>query len=107
MVPKTPSYKLLDLAKAISPKSKIKIIGVRPGEKIHEELITKSDSFSTVDLGKYYVILPSSNTKIIKEYLKKKKGKKINLQSYNSKDNEKFLTVKQIQDLLKDYSKKN
>ena len=107
LVPKTPSYKLLDLAKAISPKSKIKIIGVRPGEKIHEELITKSDSFSTVDLGKYYVILPSSNTKIIKEYLKKKKGKKINLQSYNSKDNEKFLTVKQIQDLLKDYSKKN
>ena len=107
LVPKTPSYKLLDLAKAISPKSKIKIIGVRPGEKIHEELITKSDSFSTVDLGKYYVILPSSNIKIIKEYLKKKKGKKIILQSYNSKDNEKFLTVKQIQDLLKDYLKKN
>ena len=107
LVPKTPSYKLLDLAKAISPKSKIKIIGVRPGEKIHEELITKSDSFSTVDLGKYYVILPASNTKIMKEYLKKKKGKKIILQSYNSKDNEKFLTVKQIQDLLKDYLKKN
>ena len=107
LVPKTPSYKLLDLAKAISPKSKIKIIGIRPGEKIHEELITKSDSFSTVDLGKYYVILPSSNTKIIKEYLKKKKGKKIILQSYNSKDNEKFLTVKQLQDLLKDYLNKN
>ena len=107
LVPKTPSYKLLDLAKAISPKSKIKIVGVRPGEKIHEELITKSDSFSTVDLGKYYVILPASNTKIMKEYLKKKKGKKIILQSYNSKDNEKFLTVKQIQDLLKDYLKKN
>jgi len=107
LVPKTPSYKLLDLAKAISPKSKIKIIGVRPGEKIHEELITKSDSFSTLDLGKYYVILPSSNTKIIKEYLKKKKGKKTNLQSYNSKDNENFLTVEQIQDLLKEYLKKN
>ena len=76
------------LAKAISPNCKIKIIGIRPGEKIHEELITKSDSFSTVDLGKYFVILPNSNKKNIDSYLKKKAVKKINIQSYNSKDNE-------------------
>ena len=75
-VPKTSSYKLLDLAKAISPKCKIKVIGIRPGEKIHEELITKSDSFSTVDLGKYFAILPNSNKKNIDSYLKKKGGKK-------------------------------
>ena len=105
-VPKTSSYKLLDLAKAISPKCKIKVIGIRPGEKIHEELITKSDSFSTVDLGKYFAILPNSNKKNIDSYLKKKGGKKVNIQSYNSKDNN-YLNVKQIQNLLKDYLDQN
>ena len=60
IVPKIPSYKILDLAKAISPSCKIKIIGIRPGEKIHEELITASESANTLDLGKYYVILPTT-----------------------------------------------
>ena len=105
LVPKTASYRILDLAKAISPKSKIKIVGIRPGEKIHEELITSSDSFSTVDIGKYFLILPSSNKKIIDNYLKKKKGKKISIKSYNSKDNKYFLNVKQLENLLKDYQK--
>ncbi|MDB4279954.1 UDP-N-acetylglucosamine 4,6-dehydratase (inverting), partial [bacterium] len=56
-VPKIPSYRILDLAKAIAPDAKINIIGQRPGEKIHEELITKSESVHTVDLKKYYAIL--------------------------------------------------
>ena len=59
-VPKIPSYKILDVAKAISPKLKIKIVGIRPGEKIHEEMITKTDSINTIDCNGYYVILPTS-----------------------------------------------
>ena len=62
-IPKLPSYKILDLAKTIQKKNKIKVIGIRPGEKIHEEMITESDSSNTVDLGTYYAILPSSGKK--------------------------------------------
>lgn len=58
-VPKIPSYRLSDLAEAIGPRSGRSVVGIRPGEKIHEEMITASDSFSTVDLGSYYAILPS------------------------------------------------
>lgn len=58
-VPKIPSYRILDLAKAIAPSCKIKIMGIRPGEKLHEEMITETDAFNTIDLGKYYAILPS------------------------------------------------
>ena len=57
-VPKIPSYRIVD-AEAIGPTCEKPIIGIRPGEKIHEEMITSSDSFSTLDLGKYYAILPS------------------------------------------------
>src|SRR6476619_1195424 len=59
-VPKIPSYRIMDLARAIGPNCKHKIIGIRPGEKIHEEMITSSDSFFTYDLGKYYAILPQA-----------------------------------------------
>ena len=59
-VPKIPSYKILDVANAICEKSKKPIVGIRPGEKIHEEMITPSDSFNTFDIGKYYVILPNN-----------------------------------------------
>ena len=58
-VPKIPSYRILDVANAIGPNCKKSFIGIRPGEKIHEEMITVSDSTSTIDLGKYYAILPS------------------------------------------------
>ena len=58
-VPKIPSYRIIDVKNAISPSSKIEIIGIRPGEKLHEEMITISDSINTIDCGKYFVILPS------------------------------------------------
>ncbi|MDC0525221.1 UDP-N-acetylglucosamine 4,6-dehydratase (inverting), partial [Pelagibacteraceae bacterium] len=67
-VPKIPSFKILDLAKIISPKSRIKYIGIRKGEKIHEDLITASDSISTYNIGKYYVILPDVNLKTISNF---------------------------------------
>lgn len=58
-IPKIPSYRILDVAKAIAPSCEIKIVGIRPGEKLHEEMITETDSLSTIDLGPYYAILPS------------------------------------------------
>ena len=58
-VPKIPSYRIADVAQAIGPSCKHNIVGIRPGEKMHEEMITSSDSFSTIDLGNYYAILPS------------------------------------------------
>lgn len=58
-IPKIPSYKILDVAKAIAPSCEIKVVGIRPGEKLHEEMITETDSLSTIDLGPYYAILPS------------------------------------------------
>ena len=54
-MPKIPSYKILDVAEAIGPECE-KPVGIRPGEKIHEEMITPSDSYNTYDLGKYYTI---------------------------------------------------
>ena len=70
-VPKIPSYKILDVAKAIGPNCELKINGIRPGEKIHEEMITSSDSFTTYDLGKYYVILPQVPNFKLDDYIKK------------------------------------
>ncbi|MBO6979368.1 MAG: UDP-N-acetylglucosamine 4,6-dehydratase (inverting) [Prochlorococcus marinus XMU1428] len=69
-VPKIPSYRILDLAEAIGPSCKHEYIGLRPGEKIHEEMISKSDGPSTIDLGKYYAILPSDQ-KLLKLYEEK------------------------------------
>jgi len=94
-VPKIPSYRITDLAKAIHPKCKIKIIGIRPGEKLHEEMITSSDSYSTFDRGKYYVIINPSNENIFKYY---KKNFRLVPEgfSYNSGQNQDFLTVKKL-----------
>ena len=102
-VPKIPSFRIVDLAKSIDPKKPLKIIGVRPGEKIHEEMITSSDSFNTVNLNKkYYVILNSSNDKLNKHYLIKKKLNKVKKGfAYNSGTNSKFLSIKEIKRLIK------
>ncbi|MDC0396387.1 UDP-N-acetylglucosamine 4,6-dehydratase (inverting) [Candidatus Pelagibacter sp.] len=112
-VPKIPSYKITTLAKAISDKAKINIIGIRPGEKIHEELISYNEAVHTVDIGKYYVILsPSldkSNNPLTRSlyinYLKQKNVKKVkkNFQ-YNSGKNPDFLNVNEIKKLIKNIS---
>ena len=100
-VPKIPSYKILDLAKAIGPGCKIKFIGVRPGEKIHEELITANESVNTLDLGKYFAILPTISEISLSQYLKKKGGKKLQKDfSYNSGTNKYFLKVSEIKKLI-------
>ncbi len=100
-VPKIPSYKILDLAKAIDPKCKIKFIGIRAGEKIHEEMISVSEGYNTIDLGKYYSIIPSFSDYSIDKYIKKFGGKRVkNKFSYNSFENENYLSVKQLKKLI-------
>ena len=101
-VPKIPSYRITDLAKAIGPSCRQKIVGIRPGEKVHEEMITASDSLNTVDLGSYYAILNTGAGHTLAEYLKKKKGKKVKEGfCYNSGQNERFLNVPEIQKLIR------
>ena len=101
-VPKIPSYRVLDLAKAIGPNCKIKFIGIRPGEKIHEELITASESINSLDLGNYYAILPTISEISLNQYLKKKGGKKLSKDfSYNSGTSKNFLNVSEIKKFIK------
>lgn len=100
-VPKIPSYRLLDVAEAIGPECEHKVIGIRPGEKIHEEMITVSDSFSTYDVGTYYVILPQVVSWDLKEFLVKFNGVKVaDGFNYNSSNNARFLTVEELRDLI-------
>ncbi len=103
-VPKIPSYKIMDVAKAIGPNCVHEVIGIRPGEKIHEEMITSSDSFSTYDLGKYYSILPQVPSWNLEDYVKNFKAKKVPLGfQYNSGENTEWLNVEQIRELVKKY----
>ena len=100
-VPKLPSYKITDVAESIGPECKQKIIGIRPGEKIHEEMITSSDSFTTYDLGKYYVILPQTTFWNLSEFIKKYNAKKVEEGfNYNSGENEDFLSVSDLKELI-------
>ena len=99
-IPKMPSCNITDICKALNPKRKLKIIGIRPGEKIHEELITKYDSENTVELKNYFIII-NNNMKKIKNYYKTKlnaKEVKANF-SYNSKENI-FLNTTEIKRFL-------
>jgi UDP-N-acetylglucosamine 4,6-dehydratase (inverting) len=100
-VPKIPSFKILDLAKAINPKAKIKIIGIRQGEKIHEDLITLSDSVSTYDFGKYYAILNNYSEINIKNYNLKNIKKVSDNFFYNSGSNSDYLNISDLQKHLK------
>ena len=101
-IPKIPSYKIVDVAKAINPNCKIKIIGIRPGEKIHEEMITSSDSYSTYDLGNCYSIIDQSNQLLASYYEKNKKFKKVPAGfTYNSHKNEDKLNINELKKLIK------
>ena len=109
-VPKIKSYKLIDLANSINSKKKKKAIGLRPGEKIHEELITKADSSTTFDMGNYYVILPPQYEENLyrNKYKKFKENRKVKSDfSYNSFNNNDFLTIKQLKNQTKIYKKNN
>jgi len=103
-VPKIPSYKILDVAKAIAPECKTEFVGIRPGEKIHEEMITETDSINTIEFDDYFVILPAMpiwDTEKFRAESNKKEGKYCKFGfSYNSGNNEKFLSVKELGELI-------
>lgn len=101
LVPKIPSYRILDVAEAVGPECEKPVVGIRPGEKIHEEMITVSDSLNTVDIGDYYAILPSSGDEVVNDYLAKTGGRRVDTDfSYNSGTNEHFLTVEELRELI-------
>ena len=107
-VPKIPSYRITDLAKAIGPECEHPVTGIRPGEKIHEEMITASDSLNTVDLGKYYAILPSAGGHSLESYCKLCNGKPVPQGfSYNSGRNPDFLTVEDLKSLIAGHLEKH
>jgi UDP-N-acetylglucosamine 4,6-dehydratase len=103
-IPKIPSYKITDIAKAIAPDCDIEIIGIRPGEKIHEEMITSSDAINTYDLGKYYTILPTLPNFNLNDYINKFNAKKvIEGFNYNSGSNTEWETVESLKALIKEH----
>ncbi|MFY0651242.1 MAG: UDP-N-acetylglucosamine 4,6-dehydratase (inverting) [Cyclobacteriaceae bacterium] len=103
-VPKIPSYKILDIAEAIGPECEKPIVGIRPGEKVHEEMITSSDSFYTYDLGKYYAILPATRGWELDEFIKEFDARKVPSGfNYNSGENTEWETVDGLRRLIKEH----
>ena len=99
-VPKIPSYRIMDVAEAVAPGVKTKIVGIRPGEKMHEEMITSSDSYNTIDLDRYYAILPQGNPET-QTYYESKGGKMVEPGfCYNSGTNEDWLGVEELSLLI-------
>lgn len=103
-VPKIPSYNILDVAKAVAPEAKIEIVGIRPGEKLHEEMITETDSLNTVEFDKYFVILPSMNLWDIDKFRLESNGTVGEFCEfgfkYNSGTNKDFLDVEKLKELI-------
>ena len=107
-VPKIPSYRITDVAEAIGPSCEKKIVGIRPGEKIHEEMITSSDSITTVKIGEYFAILPSDG-KLRDKYINEREDAESVAAgfSYNSGENKHFLKVEEIRKLITENIDKN
>jgi len=101
VVPKIPSFRILDMVKALNSKSKYKVTGIRPGEKIHEDLITVSDSLNTYEGKYYYYILPNQKEKKLINFVKKNKLKKVKKNFfYNSGSNKNFLTISELKKII-------
>jgi UDP-N-acetylglucosamine 4,6-dehydratase (inverting) len=106
-VPKIPSYRILDVAEVVAPDCKHKIIGIRPGEKLHEEMITETDAMNSVEFEKYYVILPATPLWDIEKFRNESNSSVGEMCefgfSYNSSSNKDFLTVNDLQELIKNH----
>lgn len=100
-VPKIPSYKILDVAQAVAPNAQVEVVGVRPGEKIHEEMITETDSMYTYDCGRYYVIRPPAPNWSEADWMKKFKAQKVTQGfRYNSGENSEWVSPEDIRKLI-------
>jgi FlaA1/EpsC-like NDP-sugar epimerase len=94
--------RIIDLASAVAPAAKLEEVGMRPGEKLHEEMITSSDSPNTLDLGDYFAILGSGNVTQRNKYMAKLKAHQVSSDfSYDSSNNPEYLSVEQIRELIK------
>jgi UDP-N-acetylglucosamine 4,6-dehydratase len=103
-VPKIPSYRITDVAEAVGPECKKIIVGVRPGEKIHEEMITSSDSFYTYDLGRYYAIVPSSPRWKLEDFINHFNAVKVPLGfRYSSGENSEWVGIPELRRLIKEH----
>ena len=103
-VPKIPSYRITDVAKAIGPNCDMPNVGIRPGEKLHEEMITSSDAMNTWDLGKYYVILPQRTIFKLDDFGSNFEAKRVPEGfCYNSGTNHEWETVSSIRTLIKEH----
>jgi UDP-N-acetylglucosamine 4,6-dehydratase len=103
-IPKIPSYRILDVAQAIAPECEHKVVGIRPGEKVHEEMITPSDSYYTYDLGKYYTILPASHNWSLDDFINSHNAVKVPAGfSYNSGENKEWETVEGLRNLIREH----
>jgi UDP-N-acetylglucosamine 4,6-dehydratase/5-epimerase len=100
-IPKLKSYRVIDLANALNKNNKIEVIGIRPGEKLHEEMISNIDSLNSYDLGNKFVLIDPLSKRLLKKYHNYKKMK--NYYSYNSFDNENYLTVKELEKIVVKY----
>jgi UDP-N-acetylglucosamine 4,6-dehydratase len=103
-VPKIPSYRILDVAEAVAPEARIELVGIRAGEKLHEEMVTATDALATVEFDDYYVILPSMELWDVKKFVAESNGRVGRMCeygfSYNSGDNPQFLTVAELRQLV-------
>jgi UDP-N-acetylglucosamine 4,6-dehydratase (inverting) len=100
-VPKIPSYRITDVAQAVAPDAAQKVVGIRPGEKLHEEMITPSDAPHTVDMGPYFAILPPGGSYSVEEYCEANRARPVQAGfSYNSGSNTDFLSVHELRDMI-------
>ena len=101
-VPKIPSYKITEVARAIGPNCEQKIVGIRPGEKLHEEMITETDALSTIELDRYYVILPSTPNWSVDKFVEHFHGQRMPLGfHYDSANNKEWLDAEQIREEIR------
>jgi FlaA1/EpsC-like NDP-sugar epimerase len=107
-VPKIPSYRIVDVAEAIGPGCDRPVVGIRPGEKIHEEMVTETDALQTIATKQHYIIVPmlhlKDQQKVMIEYCQIHDGKPVPEGfSYNSGRNDQWLTVEQIRSLIREH----
>jgi UDP-N-acetylglucosamine 4,6-dehydratase (inverting) len=103
-IPKIPSYRIVDVAEAVAPKARLEIVGIRPGEKLHEEMITETDAFSSLEFDRYFVILPSTPLWDVNKFRQAFNGMPCPIGfRYNSGDNTEWLSVEQIRQLIKQH----
>lgn len=103
-VPKIPSYRIMDVAEAVAPGRERKICGIRPGEKLHEEMITETDSLSTVELSDKYILLPSLHKWDVDDFLEAFDGKMCEPGfHYSSGENSEWLSVERIRELIQEH----